>query len=85
MYDMRTLTTRQLQHETKRIREQVEQGESFEWRIRGRTVGYITPHPLLRKPLPWPDLKLRLERSGAVLDEGAELTSDRIYADRGKA
>ena len=63
----------------------MEQGESFEWRIRGKTVGYITPHPLFRKPQQWPDLKLRLEQSSATIDDAHGLTSDRIYADRGKA
>ena len=80
---MKQITTRELQHNTKAVRERVASGESFEWKIKGETVGYITPAPPSVPAKPWPNLKKRLNTLAAGKVTKRPTASDIIYADRG--
>jgi antitoxin (DNA-binding transcriptional repressor) of toxin-antitoxin stability system len=42
---MKTLTVRDLNRETARVLDALEQGESFEVRRKGRAIGYLTRKP----------------------------------------
>ena len=79
---MRTISTRELQHNTRKIRELVEAGESFEWKNRGETVGYLTPAEARSPTKPWPDLRARLKTLSSGQVDEHPTASEIIYSDR---
>ncbi len=58
--DMRNVTVRELQHQTKNVIERVERGEVIEVLRRRRPVARLSPVPQHQEPSAWPDLAKRL-------------------------
>ena len=58
--DMRNVTVRELQQQTKRVIERVERGETIEVLRRRRPVARLSPVPQQQKPTAWPDLAQRV-------------------------
>jgi len=60
---MKTVSTRELQHKTRRLREQVAHGETLIWKNRGQVIAYITPvNPPTAQTKAWPDIMARLRQ-----------------------
>lgn len=79
---MKSISTRDIVHKTKEIREALERGESFEWTQHGRTIGYLQPVPEARQapePIDW---VARARAVGAVTRED-DSVSAALYEDRG--
>lgn len=83
LLDMKSVGTRELQHETRSIRERVQRGESFLWKDRGKVVAVITPASSQREPKPWPDLRKRLADAREKAEPRAPSASAIIYRERG--
>jgi len=83
LLDMKSVGTRELQHETRSIRERVQHGESFIWKDRGKAVAIITPALSQQEPKPWPDLRKRLAGAREKIKGRGPSASAYIYRDRG--
>ncbi|MCC5806914.1 MAG: hypothetical protein JJU00_11360 [Opitutales bacterium] len=82
--DMKSVTTREIQQNTRSIRQRLESGESLQWAIRGRVVAHLTPARGRSEHIDWGDPLQRLE-SLYTRSSGEESASaaDQIYQDRG--
>lgn len=80
---VKTITTRDLVHRTKEVREALERGESFQWMRRGRLVAYLQAPSAGNETIEKIDWVARAEAAGAIVREGASV-SDSIYRDRGE-
>jgi hypothetical protein len=82
MKDMESVNTREIQQHTKAVRERLLAGESLEWVMGKKVVGYLTPAGPLAEPAAWPDLNARLKaiyhRQASQEEPGARA----IYDDR---
>jgi prevent-host-death family protein len=58
--DMKSVTVRELQQQTKRVIERVEHGEVIEVVRRRRPVARLSPVPQPQMPSAWPDLAQRV-------------------------
>lgn len=83
LLDMKSVGTRELQHETRSIRERVQRGESFLWKDRGKAVAIITPASSQREPKPWPNLRKRLADAREKAKRRTPSASAVIYRERG--
>lgn len=57
---MRQVTTRQIQQNTKQVRERLELGESLEWVSRGQVIALLTPVTRRIPTAEWTDPMARL-------------------------
>ncbi len=66
---MKTITTRDLVHRTREIRESLERGESFQWSQRGRIVAVLQSmaRPEKVPPIEWVG---RAREAGAIIGQG---------------
>lgn len=80
--DMRKVTTREVQKETRSVRQRLLAGETLEWVMGKETVGYLTPARPEASPEPWPDLLARLEGIYGTAERQDEPASQTIYDDR---
>ena len=81
MFNMKTVTTRELLHHTKRIQSALARGESFKWTSRGKLVGYLQPAQRETATPAFPDFLERARRMGAV-NKSDRPISESLYADR---
>ena len=82
MYYMKTVSTRELQHEIRAIRLQLEKGKSFAWTQRGKVIAHIHPVSMESENAEdWPDILERIRRSGATIPSGKSISDD-LYAER---
>ena len=84
MKDMKSVTTRQIQQNTRAVRHRLEAGETLQWTIRGRVVAHMTPAIGPAGSVDWGDPFQRLQalndsESGEMKASAAE----QIYRDRG--
>ena len=80
---MQTVTTRDIQRETRTVRQRLLAGETLQWMLGKKVIGHIVPAQEATTAQPWPDLQQRLRsvykrRVGAKQPAAAQ-----IYADRG--
>jgi len=81
--DMQTVTTREVQRETRSVRQRLLAGETLQWILGKKVIGHIVPVREAVAPKPWPDLQRRL-RSVYRRPVGAKQpAASQIYADRG--
>ena len=80
--DMRKVTTREVQKETRAVRQRLLAGETLEWVMGKETVGYLTPVRSKAPPGPWPDIFARLEGIYGTAERQDEPASQTIYDDR---
>ena len=84
MYDMGTVSTRELQHKVRNIGLALEKGTSFAWTQRGKVIGYIHPaRKSSQKKVKWPNILERIRSYGGGAAKG-KLISEQIYEDRGE-
>jgi len=79
---MKTVTSRELAHRTKEIRNALEQGERLEWKSRGETIAVLEPvrkSPVVKEKNHW---LARALQAGAVSAKGTS-ASQMIYDERG--
>lgn len=75
LYNMRKITTRQLVHHTKQVREALERGESLQWTQRGRIVAVLqSPQTATDAPDPV-DWLARARSAGAVVQPGKSVSA----------
>jgi hypothetical protein len=79
---MKTVNTREIQKDTRGVRERLMAGESLAWVVGKRTVAYLTPATEAGPAEPWPDLLGRLERIYGRNAASGQPASDTVYADR---
>ncbi len=58
--DMQTVTTRELQLDTRSVRERLLAGEKLQWVLGKKVVGHLLPAAEAAPAQPWPDLMDRL-------------------------
>ena len=80
---MTTITTREIQRDTRAVRQRLLAGETLQWKLGSRVVGHFVPAPEARPPLPWPDLAARLRHLYRRPAGSAQPAARQIYADRG--
>jgi hypothetical protein len=80
--DMKKITTREVQKETRAVRQRLLAGETLEWVMGKETVGYLTPARPAAAPEPWPDLLARLEAIHGKPEREGEPAARTIYDDR---
>lgn len=81
---MKSVTTREIQQNTRSIRQRLESGESLQWEIRGRVVAHLTPASGQGGNLDWGDPLRRLESLYTRATGGKSASAaDQIYQDRG--
>jgi antitoxin (DNA-binding transcriptional repressor) of toxin-antitoxin stability system len=79
---MRKISTRELAHRTRAVREAIEAGESLAWMAHGRVVAYLRPSggPTRREDAPdW----ISRARAADAVNRSATEASSLIYSDRG--
>ena len=81
--DMQTITTRELQRDTRTIRERLLAGEQLQWVLGEKVVGHLLPAAEVTAPQPWPDLMDRLRGTYRRPIGRKQPASDSIYEDRG--
>jgi hypothetical protein len=58
--DMATINTREIQKNTRVVRNRLLRGETLEWVMGKQVIGYLTPAAEPLPPEAWPDLEARL-------------------------
>ncbi|MFP4166954.1 MAG: type II toxin-antitoxin system Phd/YefM family antitoxin [Opitutales bacterium] len=80
---MKQVTTREIQQNTRSVRERLEAGETLQWTLRGRVVARLTPAVESGVGSDWPNALERLRSIyGDVGEGGNPSASDQIYRDR---
>lgn len=79
LFHMHTVTSRDLAHRTKEIRELLVAGKTLQWTSHGAPVALILP---VAAATPKPDWLARARAAGAV-NQSSSPVADSIYADRG--
>lgn len=60
---MKRINTRELQRQTRKVRELLMRGATFAWENRRRVIAYITPvQEFSDRPVVWPDVMARLKK-----------------------
>jgi len=83
MSDMQTITTRELQRDTRAVRERLLAGEKLDWVLGKKVVGHLLPATETTPPQPWPDLMDRLRGTYRRPVGRKQPASGLIYEDRG--
>lgn len=81
--DMQTVTTRDIQRETRTVRQRLLAGETLQWMLGKKVIGHIVPAQEATNAQPWPDLKRRLQRVYRRPVGNKQPAASQIYADRG--
>jgi len=81
--DMQTITTRELQRDTRAVRERLLAGEKLQWVLGRKVVGHLLPAAEMTPPQPWPNLMNRLRGTYHRPIGRKQPASDLIYEDRG--
>lgn len=77
---MRTITTRELVHHAREIRESLERGESFQWSQRGRVVAILQPTASAPTPIDW----VKRACEAGVVPRSKQAVSDLVAEARGE-
>jgi len=79
---MKTITTRDLVHRTREIRESLERGETFQWSQRGRIVAVLQSvrAPAVPAPMDW----VSRARTAGIIAKGGQTLADLVAKDRGE-
>jgi len=81
---MKSVTTREIQQNTRAIRQRLESGETLQWTIRGRVVGHLKPVPMQNKSVDWGDPLQRLQSIDKSSNASTGVSAaEQIYQDRG--
>lgn len=72
---MRTVTTRQLLHENRKIREALQQGETLRWTQRGQTIAVMKAPDTAQKVVERIDWNARSKSMDLVLKEGVSISN----------
>lgn len=80
LFDMRTVTTRDLLHRTREVRAALERGETIVWTSHGKIVAHLQP-PGARVKAANGDWLARAKAAGAV-NRSKESASSLVYGDR---
>lgn len=80
---MPTITTRELQRDTRTVRERLLAGEKLQWMLGKKVVGHLLPAAEMTPPQPWPDLMKRLRGTYRRPVGRKQPASGLIYEDRG--
>lgn len=78
---MRRVNTREIQKQTRLVRERLLAGETLAWVVGEQTVAYITPVSESGPAKPWPDIRARLKSIYGDEEDG-ESAASIIYEDR---
>jgi hypothetical protein len=81
--DMQVVTTREIQRDTRMLRQRILAGETLQWMLGKKVIGHIVPAQEIVAPKPWPDLQRRLQRIYRRPVGAKEPAASLIYADRG--
>jgi len=81
--DMQTVTTRELQRDTRSVRERLLAGEKLQWVLGKKVVGHLLPAAEATPAQPWPDLMDRLRGTYRRPVGRKQPASKLIYEDRG--
>jgi hypothetical protein len=81
MFNMQTISTRDLAHRAKEVREMLSSGKTLQWSSRGRLIATLAP-PAKAGARVKRDLLARAKAAGAVND-GPQPVSQSVYDDRG--
>lgn len=81
--DMQTITTRELQRDTRAVRERLLAGEKLQWVLGNKVVGHLLPAADASPAQPWPDLMDRLRGTYRRPVGRKQPASDLIHEDRG--
>lgn len=79
---MKTISTRELAHRTKAVRETLEAGEPLAWMANGKVVAYLRPAGNTEPTGDSHDWLSRARKSGAVNNSTTSVSS-MLYDDRG--
>lgn len=79
---MKTISTRELAHRTKAVREFLEAGEPLAWMANGKVVAYLRPAENTAPIADSHDWLSRAKASGAVNNSTTNVSS-MLYDDRG--
>ncbi len=79
---MKTITTRDLVHRTREIRESLEQGESFQWSQHGRIVAIVQSvrTPAVPGSMDW----VSRARGAGIIGQRDQTVADLVAEDRGR-
>ncbi len=80
--DMAAINTREIQKNTRAVRNKLLRGETLEWVMGKRVIGYLTPAVRSLPPEAWPDLKARLRSIYGGEHPTEEPAAQLIYDDR---
>lgn len=81
LFNMKTVSTRELLQKNKEVRAALEMGEPVAWTSRGKLIAHLYPanaKPSGRRKSDWIE---RAHRAGAVNESGSSASED-LYADR---
>lgn len=81
--DMQTVTTRDIQRETRTVRQRLLAGETLQWMLGKKVIGHIVPAQETTAAQPWPDLQRRLRSVYRRPVGNKQPAAAQIYADRG--
>ena len=81
--DMQMVTTREIQRDTRMVRQRLLAGETLQWMLGKKVIGHLVPARETVAPQPWPDLQHRLQRLYRRPAGAKEPAASQIYADRG--
>ena len=79
---MTTVTTREIQRDTRAVRQRLLAGETLQWKLGARVVGHLVPVPEIQSPLPWPNLTARLRHLYRRSAGSSQPAAHQIYGDR---
>lgn len=81
--DMTTVTTREIQRETRTVRQRLLAGETLQWMLGKKVIGHIVPAEEAAAAQPWPDLQRRLQQVYRRPVGKKQPAASQVYADRG--
>jgi len=79
---MTTINTREIQKNTRAVRNKLLRGETLEWVMGKQVIGYLTPASKSLPPEAWPDLDERLRSIYGQQSLTEEPAAQLIYDDR---
>ena len=79
---MITVTTREIQRDTRAVRQRLLAGETLHWKLGARVVGHLVPVPEIQHPRPWPNLTARLRHLYRRSAGSSQPAAHQIYGDR---
>jgi len=80
---MQSVTTREIQRETRNVRQRLLAGETLQWTLGKKVIGHLVPAGETTAAQPWPDLRRRLQRVYQRPAGAKQPAAAQIYADRG--